>query len=337
MRDVITESDLELISMLQLAPRISWKDAAEVLETNPVSLATRWERLRSRGLAWVTAHPGSQRDDLLLTYVELDCESSAVSSVVEKLCRNPRVVTIELSARGRDLLLTVQTPDFDELTSFVIDEVAKIHGVQRYRTHLVTAIHFQGSEWRIPALSKAQVQRIKELAPTRSVDLSIQPPDDSWPLVHALGMDGRMSAAAIARHTGRNPATVRRQLARLLASGLLTFRCDIAQGQSAWPISCTYIANIPQARLDETVAALKTLPELRLCASTTGSTNLMVTVWTVRINDLIRIERLFAQMLPWMTISDSNVTLRTVKRMGWMLDSLGRATGDLVVPTTYRR
>lgn len=39
-------------------------------------------------------------------------------------------------------------------------------------------------------------------------------------LLEALTYDGRRSAADLARITGRKPATVRRQVARLVASGV---------------------------------------------------------------------------------------------------------------------
>ena len=45
----LTEEDLALINALQIAPRLSWADAAEVLGVHATRLAARWERLRSAG------------------------------------------------------------------------------------------------------------------------------------------------------------------------------------------------------------------------------------------------------------------------------------------------
>jgi hypothetical protein len=48
---------------------------------------------------------------------------------------------------------------------------------------------------------------------------------------------------------------------------------------------------------------------------------------------VLRIERLFGERLPWMRLRENAVNLRTPKRLGWMLDAHGRATGEVVVPS----
>jgi DNA-binding Lrp family transcriptional regulator len=148
--------------------------------------------------------------------------------------------------------------------------------------------------------------------------------------VEGLAHDGRATAAELARTSGRNPATVRRQLTRLLDSGMLQFRCEVAQLASQWPILCGWHARVPIAEHERTAEALSTLPELRLCLSTTGATNLYFSVWARSLPDLLRIERLLGERLPWLELAESTVTLRTLKRMGWMLGPDGRCTGDVV-------
>ena len=151
-----------------------------------------------------------------------------------------------------------------------------------------------------------------------------------------LAHDGRASAADVARATGRNPATTRRQLARLITSGVVVFRCEVAQVESQWPISCTFVGRVPAQEHERTAAALATFPGLRLCISTTGDSNVMFTVWVRSLERLLELEVLLGEKLPWLAIADSAVTLRTPKRMGWLLDDHGRATGE-VVPSSGLR
>ncbi|URM89202.1 Lrp/AsnC family transcriptional regulator [Streptomyces sp. MRC013] len=327
----LDEQDLALINALQIAPRIGWAEAARVLGSTPATLAARWRRLREEGLAWVTAHPGVSRD-VVVAFVEVDCAAGARPAVLRALCRDPRAVTIEESARGRDLLLTVVTPDLPGLTTFVLDDLPRVEGVRRQRTYLAKEVHRQGGDWRLDALDRQQVALLRLAARRPGPGTRVEPPPDAWPLVNALTEDGRRTAAELARITGRNPATVRRQLARLLDSGFLSFRCEVAQVQSHWPISCTWLARVPAPEHERTVAALKTLPELRLCVSTTGETNMMFIVWTRSLADLLRLERLLGDRLPWLNLVDSAVSLRSAKRMGWLLDASGRSTGEVVVP-----
>ncbi|MEU6577188.1 Lrp/AsnC family transcriptional regulator [Streptomyces sp. NPDC046805] len=327
---VLEEEDLALINALQVAPRISWAEAARVLGSTAGTLAARWQRLREEGLAWVTAHPAR---DVVVAFVEVDCAPGARPAVVRTLCQDPRAVTVEESARGRDLLLTVMAPDLSALTAFVLDDLPQVQGVQRYRTHLAKEVHRQGGDWRLDSLDRQQLAALESAGRRSRTATAVTPPADAWPLIEALATDGRRTAADLARITGRNPATVRRQLARLLASQVLTFRCEVAQVQSRWPISCTWLARVPAPEHERTVTALATLPELRLCASTTGDTNTMFTVWTRSLTELLHIERLLGNRLPWLNLVESAVTLRTAKRLGWLLDTDGRSTGEVVAPT----
>lgn len=330
----LDEADLALIHALQITPRVTWAEAAPVLGATPATLAARWARLRREGLVWVTAYPGVAGADVTVALVEIDCTPGARPRVVRRLCQDPRAVTVEESARGRDLLLTVIVSDLRALTRFVLDDLPAVDGIAAQRTYLATEVHYEGSRWRLDALDSRQVAALRAVAPPgATASAPPSPPVDAWPLIEALAADGRLSAAELARLTGRNPATVRRQLARLLASERLAIRCEVAQVQSRWPISCSWLARVPPHEHDRTVKALTTLPELRLCASTTGETNMMMTVWVRSLADLLRLERLLGEQLPWLHVVDTAVTLRTAKRMGWLLDAEGRCTGE-VVPST---
>lgn len=326
------EQDLRLLHGLQISPRVSWADAARALGSTPATAAARWERLRAEGLAWVVAHPSGRVGSTTAAFIEVDCRPGRRDDVIRSLREDARVVTIEQAARGRDLLLTVMTPDLRSLTRFALDDLPRVDGVQRQQTFLATAIHRQASDWRLGALDRDQqaaFEATRSPAPSTPVSL----PREAWPLIRALGRDGRANAADLARATGRNHATVRRQLARLLATGALALRCEVAQDESLWPLHCTWLARVPEPEKERTLTALATLPELRLCVSTTGETNLQIAVWAKSQSDLLRLERLLGERLPWLTIKESVINLRTAKRMGWFIDDRGRATGEVMVPT----
>lgn len=330
----LTERDLELIHGLQIAPRISWADAARILGTTPASVAGRWRRLRQDGTAWITAHPGGGTPQAMIAFVEVDCVPGGKDEVKNALCLDPRVVSIEERARSGDFLLTVMTHDMADFSRYTLDELKLIPGVQGHRTHIVKKLHYEANAWRLDALDSGRRQQFRASArPDKGLST---PPAEPWPLIKVLSEDGRAGAADIARATGRNPATVRRQLARLLGSGMLTFRCELAQEYSRWPINGSYFARVPPGQLRPTVRALATVPELRLCASTTGESNLLFTVWAGSMAGLLDLEQRIGEHLPWLEIKDSSITLRTIKRMGWLLDGHGGATGDVVVPTALR-
>jgi DNA-binding Lrp family transcriptional regulator len=328
---LLEDPDLALIHALQIAPRVSWAQAGQVLGASPAALAERWARLRGSGLAWVTAHVNASRPDLIVAFVEVDCLPEARPDVVRHLCQDPRAVTVEEAARGRDLQVTVMVRDLRALTRFVLEDLPRVPGVRQTRSRLATGLHFEASRWRLDVLEPAQVRSLAAVAGQHRGEPGGTPPRDPGPLMEALAVDGRLAASDLARRTGRNAATVRRQLPRLLASGRLTFRCEVAQFDAGYPVSCNWLARVPVEEHARTVQALATLPELRLCVSTTGETNIMLTAWTRSLAHLLSLERLMGERLPWLSIVDSSVTLRVAKRMGWLLDDEGRCTGEVVV------
>jgi DNA-binding Lrp family transcriptional regulator len=334
--DLLDELDLSLVNALQIVPRISWSEAGRVLGVGPQALAARWDRLRTAGLAWVAVHPGGTYRHQATALVEVDCRAGAHRDVVEALCADPRVVTVEESTQGYDLLLTVMTTDIAQMSRFVVDDLGAMAGVAGRRTYLATAVHRDGSGWRLDALSRAQVRSLENIARRSHAATPPSPPPNAWELIRELCGDGRRTAADIAERVGRNPATVRRQLPKLLDSGLLSIRCEVAQTAARRPISCTWRARLRPADHARTIAALHTLPHLRLCMSTTGDANLLIVTWTSGLDRILEIEQVLGEKLPWLELRDSGINLRTSKRVGWLLDDRGRATGEVVTPVALR-
>ncbi|MFI0214073.1 Lrp/AsnC family transcriptional regulator [Streptomyces lydicus] len=135
---------------------------------------------------------------------------------------------------------------------------------------------------------------------------------------------GRLGWAELAQRTGTSPATVRR---RLTDSEVLTFRCDVAAPLAGRVVSVSLVATAPARDVGAVHRTLAALPECRLVAAVTGSANLFATLWVSDIGDIQRRETALCARLPGLTVTDRIVGLRTVKRMGHLLDDDGRRTG----------
>lgn len=329
------EQDLQLINALQIAPRASWQALARVLGSGAQTLARRWQRLSESGVAWVATYPGGRYADSVMAIVEVDCAARAQAEVVTALCADPRVVTVEESTQGCDLLLTVMTADLPEMSAFALDGLGRMAGLSRRRTCLATSVFHDGGHWRLRSLTREQNTQLQALE-QRPESSSSRPPAQAWPLIQALAADGRRSARQIAEATGRNPATVRRQLPQLLRSGLLTMRCELAQPASSRPVSCTLRGRLDPSDAPRTIGVLRSLPNLRLAISTTGDDNFLMTVWVAELSEIPELETLLAERLPALTITRSGINLRTAKRVGWLLDEDGYSTGQVVTPTALR-
>ncbi|HAG57834.1 MAG TPA: AsnC family transcriptional regulator, partial [Arthrobacter bacterium] len=161
---VLSEEDLALINALQIAPRISWSDAADVLGVHATTLAARWDRLKLSGAAWTTAHLIGDPKQMCLALVDVDCEMRLRAEVTAALAAIPEVVTVEEAASNRDLMLTVIAPTLAGFTDDVLPRFKEIRGLLKYRTSLCTRLHSGGYAWRLNILDKAKQAALKALA-----------------------------------------------------------------------------------------------------------------------------------------------------------------------------
>nr|WP_255426639.1 Lrp/AsnC ligand binding domain-containing protein [Pseudonocardia sp. C8] len=265
--------------------------------------------------------------------VEIDCAPGRLDEVAVALETEPQVMTIEYAARGRDLLLTVSAPTFTGLSGLVLDRIGRVPGVASTRTHLTAAVHIEGSQWRLDALDAGQIDAVRALLRadlgTRAAPVDLRGPVYG-PIVRELGADGRAGAAAIAARLGRPASTVRRQLATLLRSRSLVFRCEVAQLLTRWPICVTWWMRLPTADVGDAVRRIRTDPRVRLCLSLTGPENFLVTAWTHSLTELVGMQSALERAAPAAEIVDTSVILRIRKRMGWLLHPDGRCTGRSV-------
>lgn len=333
----LSEEDLQLINALQIAPRISWSDAAGILGVHATTLAARWERLKGSGAAWTTAHLMGDPKQMCLALVDVDCEMELREEVTAALATIPEVLTVEEAASDRDLMLTVVTPTLAHFSGAIVPQFKEIPGVIKYRTSLCTRLHAGGYLWRLNVLGRSQQAALQALAGPESSGPAARSPGAPLPQSHLelipfLAKDGRASAADMARALGRNPATVQRQLNRVLASGMLSFRCEIAQNYSGYPVTCRWLANVPPGQHEAAAAELGTFRNIRLTASTTGRTNFVVFVWLQSLADVMTAELALQQRIPGIELVESVVVLSSAKRVGWMLNPDSTATGAVVVP-----
>jgi DNA-binding Lrp family transcriptional regulator len=333
----LSEEDLALINALQIEPRLSWADAGGILGVHATTLAARWERLRSGGASWITAHLIGDPKQMCLAFVAVDCERNQRENVTARLAAMPQIVTIEEAASNRDLMLTVITGSLEEFSTKVVSCLKDIDGLLKYQTALCTRLHSAGDAWRLNVLSRAQQASIRALGRSLPADAERSGaaraplPPSHLDLLPFLAKDGRATAADMARALGRNPATVQRQLNRVLASGILSLRCEVAQKYTSFPVTCQWFVRVPAGQHDAAAAAIRTIRQVRLSASTTGPTNFVIIMWVQSLAEVMDAELTLQQKVPGIELVESVVMLSTVKRVGWMLNPDSTASGAIVV------
>ncbi|GED84290.1 Lrp/AsnC family transcriptional regulator [Streptomyces sp. 6-11-2] len=325
-----SEFDLALVHALQLQPRASWSELAPLLGVTSGTLARRWERLTAEGLAWVYAAPGRAFSRTRCTaFVLLRCRPGARQRLAEQVSAFEEVVTVELTAPGTaDLLLDVLVPDVASLTHSLTERLAGLPGVSAVECLFATSLYTEGSRWRLHSLDSAQRGALGPPgAGPRGAASSGALDDLDRALLDALVRDGRLGLAALGERIGTSAATVRRRVHRLIDSEMIAFRCDMAPRLTGLPVSVTFRGQVPTRDLNTLHRTPATLPECRLVAAVTGTSNVLATFWLRDIGDVQRRETAMCARLPSLTVVDRIVGVRTVKRMGHLLDGDGRRTG----------
>ncbi|WP_433260309.1 Lrp/AsnC family transcriptional regulator [Actinosynnema sp. CS-041913] len=328
MKDSATldELDLLLINALQVAPRAPWAVIAKAVETSPVTAARRWLRLRSEGLAWVTAYGGPfVCRDHCLAFIDVDCVPAAVPRTARRLADLPCVASVEHASGRQDLLLTVMVSGLDGLARLHTDVLGRLPGVTAVRSHIVTRFFTEGASWEIGAIGRNQRDAIRNATPHADGGTVPTPDADDRKLLLALGADGRMSYRDLADRTGMSESTVRRRLSKLYRGNTILARCEVAQSLSPYPVFVTYHATVDSHIQERIGRALATLPEIRMCAAVTSQHNLVINGWVRSIPDSHRLESYISQRFPEVTVTGRSITLANTKRMGWILDTTGRA------------
>lgn len=102
-------------------------------------------------------------------------------------------------------------------------------------------------------------------------------------------------------------------------------------------MTSAWFVRVPPSDLARTVTLLSTLTQLRLMLGVMGEVNLVFSVFGRSVAGVAAFEETLGRRLPWLEHVESLLLLRSVKRMGWVLDEQGRRTDRLVVPAVLDR
>src|SRR6476469_6527390 len=328
------ELDLAIVNCLQLQPRASWTLVGEALDVDPVTVARRWQRLSSAGIAWVSGRAtGQGRPESCLAVVELSCSAAETLAIAERVTELPHVLSVEHTSGPRSLTILVEVRDLAFLSRFLLESVGTIPGVVATSSHAVTKVYSMGDHWQLHVLDASQ-RAVMMRAPQPRLDGLTSEQTDlargydavERQLILLLGEDGRMPVAAMAARAGLSESTVRRRLAGLVGNGRVVLRCDMALPDSGWPVISWLWAYADAGDIEAVATTLRRLPGIRVCWRISGGrANLIIALTTHSLTALSHVEARLAAEVPQMTIHDRSMVLRSVKRMGRELDLDGRS------------
>src|SRR6476646_8300439 len=272
------ELDLAIVNCLQLQPRASWTLVGRALDIDPVTVARRWQRLSSTGIAWVSGRAtGQGRPESCLAVVELSCTAAETLAIARRVTELPHVLSVEHTSGPRSLTILVEVRDLAFLSRFLLESVGTIPGVVATSSPAVTQVYSMGDHWQLHVLDASQQAVMLRGAKPRLDGLTAGQAESARGydavdrrLILLLGEDGRMPVASMAVRAGLSESTVRRRLADLVGNGRVVLRCDMALPDSGWPVISWLWAYADAGDIEAVATTLRRLPGIRVCWRISG-------------------------------------------------------------------
>lgn len=317
----LSETERRLLHALQQTPRAPWVDVARRVGVDRDIAAARWHALAEARVAWQAAYPGPRWwRTHQLAWVEQDVPPADLDAVVTHLSTAGRVLSLDVDLDS-SLLAAVATRDYQAVGRPLLDGLPPAR-----ETHLASELYSTASRWRIGALPDDGHPSGPPLdAPGTG------PSDDRVrALLAALGPDPRRPVTDIATACRVSYMTASRWLAHALAGGDLGIRVEVTALAANRPVGLHWWLRVPDSHHTELVGALLAQSDVRWVAgvlSTTGAT-VLAAAWTRDLPAARQLTARVAGRCPAALTVRQVVTLRPVKRLGWLLDpDTGRRGG----------
>jgi DNA-binding Lrp family transcriptional regulator len=309
-------TDRQIIHILTIEPRASFRTIATVIGTSDQTAARRYRRLEEAAGLRVLGVPDGPRLGWTDWFLRLQTIPGGADSIAEALARRPDTRWVHLASGGTEIICTLQARTEEQRDALFLHGLPGSRRIVQISAHSILH-NFAPGPWQeaTRALSADQLAKLPRLAdqepPARDTLLL-----EDEPLLKELARDGRASCAAIAAAIHWHESTVRRRIDELRRCGLLYFEVDIDNRVLGLNGHAILWLSIEPARLQEAGQALAKHPEIPFAAATTGPTNLVA---SALFRDAQHIyEYLTGELasLPGMRSVETAPVIRTLKRTG---------------------
>ena len=320
---LIDTVDRQIIHVLTIEPRASFRTLAEVTGISDQTAARRYRRLsETAGLRVLGAVDGS-RLGWVEWFVRLQTTPGSADSIADALARRPDTGWVRLASGGTEISCVVQARTPEQRDALFLRGLPGSRRVVQISAHSI--LHdFTPRAWTglTRALSPAQQEKLARLAKpapsasaaSMSSSPSLQPEDE--PLLAELARDGRSGHAVLAAALHWHESTVRRRIEDLRRAGLLHFEVDLDNRVLGVNVEAALWLSVAPARLDEVGRALATHPEIPFAAATTGPTNLLASALFRDTRHLYEYLTGPLAGLPGVSSVQTAPIIRTLKRTG---------------------
>ena len=327
-------TDRQLVHLLTVEPRASFRTIAEVTGISDQTAARRYRKLSESAGLRVLGVVSGVRVGWVDWFVRLQTTPGSADSIAEALARRPDTRWVNLASGGTEIICTLQARTPEQRDALFLRGLPGSRRVVQISAHSILH-NFTPDAWHgiRQALSTEQLEM---LLSRRGDDPPQTPPDyggaarppgppgpprpgllpEDEPLLAELGRDGRTSHAALATAIHWHESTVRRRMEELCRSGLLHFEVDLDARCLGLNVSALLWLKVEPSRLDAVGHALAGHPEVPFAAATTGPSNVVVTALFRDTQHLYEYLTGPLASLPGVSSVETAPIIRTLKRTG---------------------
>ena len=333
---MIDQLDAKILHALQLAPRVSFRRIAAVVEATEPTVARRYHRLRRDGVVRVVGLENRWVDGEASWVCRMRAAPDRIPQLADALVRRPDVSHANVLAGWTDLVCVIRAPLGDNREDLLLQLLPRTTAVSDITIDLL--LHSFGHPASAPwtgyghRLSDQQAEQIlAERTGPVPCDQRSLPATEDRPILEALAEDGRTPQSKLAARTGWSVARVGRRIAAREASGALLYDVDVLPERLGHQLSAMLWLTVAPGdihRIGERIAAHH---HIAFAGATSGSKNLMAIAICRDTDDLYRYLSEELGQIAEIVSYEVNIRTQRLKQHGSLV-----AHGRLVNPRPTR-
>ncbi|WP_406815361.1 Lrp/AsnC family transcriptional regulator [Mycobacterium sp. M23085] len=290
---MIDELDAQILHALQLAPRVSFRRIAAVVEATEQTVARRYHRLRRDGVVRVVGLENRWVEGDASWVCRMRAAPDRISQLADALVRRPDVSHANVLAGWTDLVCVIRAPLGDTREDLLLQLLPRTTSVTDITIDLLLQSFGQpaSAPWtgygrRLSDRQAAEI--LAERTSPASCTPQVLPTAADRPILEALAEDGRTPQSKLAARTGWSVARVGRRIAALEGCGALVYDVDVLPERLGHRLSAMLWLTVAPRDIQRVGERIAAHDHIAFAGAVSGTKNLIAVAICRDADDLYR-------------------------------------------------
>lgn len=289
---ILDSLDTRIARAIQLSPRASFREIADVLGVAEQTIARRYRRLRRDGLLRVTMATDPRATGNSTWLVRVRCRPEGADAIAAALAARDDVSWVSIYEAGWEIVFNLRAAEPYGGMELLTRTLPKAAPVLDVRPAVVLHTYAGGAptDWEgwhdaltRPEANALAATRIPRGPKDGTSSTTIDRADRA--IIDVLSRDGRTSYTDLARAVGSTPGKVTRRVEQLVFAGIAYFDVDLATAAMGRDAIAIWLTVQPR-HLAAVGEALAAHPDVPFAVAVTGQANLSASVMVRNTDEL---------------------------------------------------